>query len=426
MTPKQRIELEQSKTRSEIAAILDTEEVKRSDSWQTDLEALTKRAQSLELELRAALVAGEDSESTEEETEEETTEESTEDLERRQLEESISFENYLRPALAGRGVTNGAEAEYNQEFGLSEEQFPLELFTRDLPDLEDLETRAAVNGDAATRQGTWIDRLFSDTAAMRLGVTMPSVNPGVSAYPLLNSNADPAQRGRTEAAATATISATVTELKPTRSAVNAVYSIEDNARLPGLADAIIRDLRGAMVEKIDRTIFVGDSGANENGADITGLTTASITEIEINQTNKVKGDQWLSALAALVDGKYAASMGDLRMVLTVGANQLLLSSIQAASVSNETVAAFLAANGVTWATRGDIETDTAANDFGAFIGLARGQAGTAVAPVWSGATLTRDPYTGAKSGEVSLTLTYLWNFGIPRTANYRRVKFIAD
>ena len=40
--------------------------------------------------------------------------------------------------------------------------------------------------------------------------------------------------------------------------------------------------------------------------------------------------------------------------------------------------------------------------------------------MWSAATLIRlDPYSGAKSGEVQLTLSYLWAFGIPRTDNYR-------
>ena len=123
MTPTQRIQLAQSQTRSEIAKILDTAEGDRADSWQTDIESLTKRAASLELELRAAIVAGEDT--TEETTTEETTTESTEELERRQLQESIGFEPYLRAALAGRGVVSGPESEFNAEYGLSEEQFPL-------------------------------------------------------------------------------------------------------------------------------------------------------------------------------------------------------------------------------------------------------------------------------------------------------------
>ena len=420
MTPTQKLQVAQSENRSKIAGILDTEEDKREKTWQSDLEGLTKRAQSLELELRAALVAGEDKPEKTEKTE---TTEDTADLERRQLEESIGFEAYIRAAMSGHGVASGPEAEFNQEFGLSAEQFPLELLTRG-DDLADLEKRAKIDGDAQTRQGTWIDRLFAETAATRLGVTFPSVAPGVSAYPVTTGGGDPKQRGRTEAAAAGTYTVAVTELKPTRNAVHGVYSIEDNARLPGLADAIQRDMRAAMVEKIDRSIFVGDSGAGENTADITGLNTATITEITLTQTNKVKGLEWLKLLAALMDGKHAASEADLNIVLSVGANQLLLSTKEAATISNETVGRFLRANGITWGTRGDIETATTNGKFGAYIGLRRGQAGTAVAPVWSAATLIRDPYSGAAKGEVELTLSYLWAFGIPRTSNYRRLKFV--
>ena len=161
----------------------------------------------------------------------------------------------------GRVGVSGAELEYNQHLGMPGDHFPLELLTRDVDN--DLETRAKVDGETGVNQASWIERLFSDTAAMHLGVSMPSVASGVSAYPVLGSTASPAQRGRTEAASNATITATVTEIKPTRNAVSATYSIEDNARLPGFAEAIGRDLSAAMTEKIDRTIFVGDTGANE-------------------------------------------------------------------------------------------------------------------------------------------------------------------
>ena len=417
MTPTQKLQVTQSEVRTQIGAILGTEEDKREKTWQSDLEGLTKRAQSLELELRAALVAGDDK-ATEETTEE------TADLERRELEKSISFAPYISAAMSGHGVASGPEAEYNQEYGLSAEQFPLELLTRD-DDLGDLEKRAAIDGDAATKQGSWIDRMFSETAARRLGVTFPSVPPGVAAYPVTTAGGTPAQRGRTQAAADGVYTAVVTEIKPTRNAVHGVYSIEDNARLPGLADAIGRDMRAAMVEKVDRTVFVGDTGANENTADIAGLTTAAITEVTLTQANKVMGLEWLKLLAALMDGKHAATEADLNIVLSVGANQLLLSTREAAAVSSETIARFLRSSGITWSTRGEIETATGNGKFGAFIGMKRGQAGTAVAPVWSAATLIRDPYSGAKSGEVQLTLSYLWGFKVVRADNYRRLKFIS-
>ena len=134
---------------------------------------------------------------------------------------------------------------------------------------------------------------------------------------MLGSNADPKQRGRTQASVDATITATVTEIKPTRSSQSppTCYSIEDNARLPGFAEAIGRDLSGAMTEKIDRTIFVGDDGATPNSADITGFTTLTgVGELTLTQAEKVKADEVLKELAGLIDGKHAASLDDVRIV----------------------------------------------------------------------------------------------------------------
>ena len=79
--------------------------------------------------------------------------------------------------------------------------------------------------------------------------------------------------------------------------------------MPGLADAIRRDLAMAMTEKIDRTIFLGDDGANENSADITGFTTATIDETTLTQAAKIKAGDWLGFFAGLIDGQYAASVG---------------------------------------------------------------------------------------------------------------------
>ena len=79
---------------------------------------------------------------------------------------------------------------------------------------------------------------------------------------------------------------------------------------------------------------------------------------------------------------------------------------------------------MSWSVRGEIDTNTANGDFGAFVSLGRGLAGAAVVPIWAMATMLRDPYTGAKKGEVGLTLTSLFNFGIPRTSNFKRLKYV--
>ena len=44
--------------------------------------------------------------------------------------------------------------------------------------------------------------------------------------------------------------------------------------------------------------------------------------------------------------------------------------------------------------------------------------------MWESASLIRDPYSGADKGEVGLVLNTLWDFKIPRTSNFKRVKYV--
>ena len=291
--------------------------------------------------------------------------------------------------------------------------------------MEALEHRAAIAGDSKANQGTWLDRIFANAAAMRLGVTFSSVAPGVASFPITTAGGSGAQRGRTEAVAASTYTVAVSDLKPTRQAVHAVYSIEDEARLPGLADAISRDMRMGLAENVDKTIFVGDAGANEDVADITGLTTVQgIGEKTLTQANKLKADLTLQAFAGWVDGVLATSLEGLRIVSTVGANVLWQSTIHNSVTANQTIAQFLRESGLSWVTRGSIESATANGDFGAFVGLPNGIEGSARAAIWDAGQLIRDNFTGAKSGEVQLTLNYLWAFAVLRTNNFKRLKFV--
>ena len=337
-----------------------------------------------------------------------------------ELRSELQFGKYVAAAIAGRPVLSGAEAEYNAETGIAEGRFPMELLARSVEG--PLETRAIRDVDASAMQASWLDRVFAQSAAMRVGISFRDAGPGIQAYPVTTAGGSGVQRGRTEAVAESTYTVVVTEIKPSRHAVHGIYSIEDDARLPGMADAIERDMRAAIVSSVDLACFKGDTGANETVADIVGLQTAAITESEITQTDKVDAFETLAVFAGLVDGLYAMSPADLRVVAAVGANTLWMAT-QANANRNETVGQVLMGNGVNWITRGGIEAASAAGDFGAFVGLANGIEGSAIAAVWSSGELIRDPYTKADTGEVKLTLNYLWGLQFPRTANFKRLKF---
>lgn len=410
MTQKQKLELRASEIRTKLAELAGAEDL--TDEQRAEIGTLRTEYADVETRIQALTVA------EDQPTRTAAGEGDGENRELRELRGRVELRHYTTAAVEKRGV-DGAALEFNQHLGIGAHRFPLELLAPE-------EDRATTDTDAGpTRPRRWLDRLFADTAASRVGVTMESVEPGIASYPITTAGASAAQRAREQAIADAAWTIGVSELKPTRNGVRVVYTSEDALRNPGLEDALRRDMRAALTEGIDRAIFLGDAGATGNDADITGFTTAAITEAEITQANKVKADKTLETFTGLVDGIHAGSLGDLRVVAAIGAWRLWENTIANAAAENQTVAQFLRAAGLSWSARGEIEDATAAGDFGAFVGLGRGIAGAAVAPVWADAMLITDPYTGAAKGETALTLSYHWNFAFVRTANFRRVKFVA-
>ena len=414
----QKCQLHISELKAKITDLLETPTEKRGEDFDGDLEKAMKQVKPAEVELQAALLAQPEPDKAVEKRSEVT--ETAEEREMIELRSNINFGKYIASAMTGSGITTGAEAELNEHMGLAANQFPMDLLA------PPVEKRALRDGDSDVMARSWVDRVFADSAAMRLGINFESVPPGVTAHPVLTAGGSGEQRGRTQAAGESTYSFTVSELKPTRNAVHGIYSVEDHSRVPGLSDAILRDMRAGITEKVDRTIFRGDTTANEDTADIAGLETLVIGEETLSQTNKVKPDEVLKAFLAFIDGLYAASLSDLAVVMAVGANQLFHGTIANSAASNETIARFLMNAGLSWSTRGHIETATTNGKFGAFVSLARGLSGAGVAPVWNRGELVRDPYSSANKGEVQLTLNWLWNFGLPRTANFKRIKFVSN
>ena len=115
--------------------------------------------------------------------------------ERRELRGRVQVADHVSAAMESRNL-DGAALEFNQALGLrATGAFPLELLS---PEVEE---RATTNVNSQVTQRPWLDRLFSDTAAMRLGITFESVPAGAASFPLVKTGPSAAQRGRKEAAA---------------------------------------------------------------------------------------------------------------------------------------------------------------------------------------------------------------------------------
>ena len=427
MRASQTLNLEASEKRGELADVTGRLNKAAADGTEPSVEdigkadTITREIRSIEVRYRASVLEEEEADRIA------TAKGDFPDMETREhhdIRVRSRFGRYCEAAMEMRSV-DGAEAELNAVLKIGGNRFPLEMLAPSEAQLRRLEKRQTSDTDTAVVPRRWLDRLFAGTAADRLGITFESVAPGGASFPVTTAGMTPAQRGRSEAAAAGAWTVGVTELKPTRNAVHAIFSTEDAARLPGLEDALVRDMRMGLVERVDRSIFKGDSGANEDPGDITGLQSAAITEVTLTQAAKIKAPDTIQKFVGLVDGKHAESLADLRVVASVGANTLWVGTIANSAASNETIGQFMRASGLSWTARGEIETATAAGDFGAYIGLGRGIEGAGVAAVWSAGELIRDPYTGATKGEVGLTIGYLWALGFPRTSSFKRLKFVA-
>ena len=378
------------------------------------------RAEALTLRQRAPVVQGELQAAIDEQrsAQEMGITLDAEGRELRELRAKVGFSKYIEAAVEKRAV-DGPELEFNQALRIGVYKFPIEI-------IAPVEERATTDTDTAVSTNRWLDRLFSVSAAARVGVTFESVAPGTKSYPVITAGASGAQRGRKENAAIAAWEVGVTELKPTRNAVHAVFSREDDLRNPGLQDALTRELRMALVDAVDLAVFEGDSTANEDTADITGLdTAANVEEQTLTQLLKVKGADVLGAFAAFIDGKHATMGSELRTVLSVGAQRLWMSTLANSGGSvDTTIAEFLKRAGIELSSRGGIDTATTNGKFGAFVGRGRGIEGAGIAATWSDGMLIVDPYTAARSGQIQLSMNTFWAFGLPRPANFARLKFV--
>ena len=415
----------QSKERGRMAELAIADNL--TDETRSELDTIETGTPDLERQIRAATSAVETEESEQRAAHpgDLAADQDGEDRERAELRKTVRMSNYIVAAVEQRAAV-GPEEEYNAAIGISGNRFPMEMLAPpEARAAERTEDRATTDAATMTTPRRWVDRLFAETAAVALGITMESVPVGSASYPVTATGPTAAQRQRsTDAAADAAWTIGVKELKPKRNAVRLLFSIEDAARIPGLESALTRDLRMALSEGVDRSIFVGDSGASGADADIVGLQTAAdVVEETLSQANKVKWPETVTAFMDMIDGLHASTPADLNIIASVGAARLWHST-SANTNRNESVAQIMNGNGLMFRSRANIDEATTANKFGAFVGRKRGIEGAGVAGLWSAGTLIRDPYSGAAKGEVALTLSYLWDFALPRPSNFARVKFV--
>ena len=388
MKASQRIALQMSERREKLNALLGEDDL--SDEQRAEMSDLTTRLQELEVEARAAILA------EGEPTVTRTVVDDGEGRELRSLIDRANVGNIFEAALEHRS-TDGVEAELQSHYRLPPNAIPLAL----------LETRAVTPapGDVGTGQSTIIPGVFPQSCAAFLAVDMPTVPVGEAVYPVLTTNATAHTPAENAAAAETTGQFSADVLSPSRIQASFFYSREDRARFSGMDEALRMNLSDALSDKMDQKILAGTNGL------LTGTNLANH-----NSSAEASYAHYRSELAyGRVDGTYAASVGDLKIVM-------------GASTYGHAAAAFRSANAGDRAALEDLMQVTSGVKVSAHVPgvtskkqecvIRLGSRRDMVSPIWEGVSLIPDEITKAANGQIVVTAVMLYAVKILRASGF--------
>lgn len=357
-----------------------------------------------------------------------------------ELRDRVSLAKYL-VAIAGQAVADGAEAELRQEVGLSDQAIPLEAL---LPTPEERadqvspqeagKTTALGFGSINQTAGPLLGRIFKQTDSAFLGISMPTVPPGERVYPVMTAGTTAAMTARgADGPDAGAAKFDVVNATPHRLTGKYIFDLEGVATLGGLLESTLRaDLRNVLGYQMDLQVFNGnDTGANVNGLlNQLPLVKNPADTYASNQPNAVVS--WASAKAMfvqLLDGVYARSESDWRALWGQDTYNILRQSYR--GTTTDDTDAIDEANNMGVTQRLSFQTpapavatvsgESAASTKKLQPVVLNAEAGTAVAPVWQGITMIRDPYTEANKAQIIMTAHMMFDFVLRREDGWKKV-----
>ena len=378
MTRLQKLQLRQSESRQALGALLDTEDDKRTDTYEGDLAKATVEVRSLESELQAALVAGED------EPAEQVTTDTPEGREMRQLIDNANIGEIFDAALERRSI-DGATRDLQQHHNLAENQVPLDL----------LEARAITPAPAEVgqEQHAIVPYVFPSSVSEFLSIPQPRVPVGDAVVPVLTSTlavGHPAE-GAAQAETTGAFSADV--LSPQRIQASFFYSREDAARFAGLDSALRENLSMGLADGLDKAIVAGTNG----------LLTGSNLDANAVSAEATFASYLSDLVYSRVDGRYADTAQALRIVCGTKTYAHAGSVFRQAETDRTALDRLMQLSG---GVRVSAHVPAVASTKQQVI-VRLGARMDAVAAIWEGITLVPDSVSGIAKGTIAVTAIML-------------------
>ena len=396
MTNLQRLQLEQSEKRQRVNDLLGKEEL--ADDERGELDALTKRLQHVEVELRAAIVADGKVETRSESHDPEV-------RERVELRSRASLTGYLRSALAGR-LPSGAEAELNAAAGIGD-GIPLELW--------DVERRADTTTGTPGSVGVNLDAIrpavFAQSVLTRLGVEMPRVESGSYVSATINQSLTAGAKAKNADADSTAATFTVTPATPKRISARLSIAIEDVAAV-GQAnfESILREnLALVLSDELDDQGLNGDGSAPNLAGIFQRLSDPS------DPGAVATFDLYAAAHADGVDGLWAPTIKEVSLLVGPETYRHASKTFQTATnyKGELSAAAYAMANsGGFWTSKrmpdaaSSIQQAILYRKGRSFLNMGEGYMRTAVCPHWNEISID-DIYSGSGKGERYFTMHVL-------------------
>ena len=390
MTPSQKIALAISETKTKLSDLVALET--RSTEQDSELEQLTNKMKSLELEARAALTLEPDFIET-------VTEGTPEERELKALAEKANMAKIYESVLEHRS-TDGAEREIQQAYDLGVNQIPLAM----------LEERAITPApsNVGRQQQTIIPGVFPQSCHAFLDIPTPRVGVGEPVFPVLTTNAAVESLAESASGTETTGSFSADVLSPGRLQASFFYSREDRAKFAGMDESLRMNLSEALMDALDKEILAGTNGL------FTGTNLA-------NNASTAEADfaAYLSSAYGRVDGTFANDTSQLKMVVGGATYAHMGAAYRNASVDRNAIDRLMAiTGGVKVSAHVPAVKSKKQNAV-----IRRGMRRDAVAPIWEGVTLIPDEITKAATGEIVITAVMLHAVKILRAAGFHKQEF---
>ena len=385
MTPIQKLQVRSSEIRSRLSQLGGMDDL--SDEHRSEIDTLRKEYDINETQQRALTIAGDVPPTP-------TTITTSEGRAFRELTTRANVGEIFDATLNRRNV-DGATAEIQQHYGIESNQVPLALLVRSWPDADTLETRAVTQApsNVGVMESNIIPWVFPMAAAGFLAVDMPTVGVGQAVYPVLSKELDvrtPAE-GADADETTGTFSADV--LSPSRIQAAFFYSREDRAKFSGMDAALRENLSMGLSDGLDNQILAGTNGLF-TGTNLANHTAAAVTTF----------DNYISEFAySRVDGRYAATTGDIKVVMGSGTYTHAGGVYRNTSVDRTALDRLMEVSG---GVRVSAHVPAVASNKQNSV-IRRGMNRDMVAPIWEGVTIIPDDVTKAKQGQIVITAVML-------------------